>query len=505
MKSVMPRNRDLKRTAGRQPSPSVQATAVAALMRSSSANSHTARRAKPSRNVTTVYGKYIGRVGALAVALGVGGALSTTPGVAWADDSSSSVGSKSTSSESNSSSSSPESNSSSSSPSSGSSSSSVGQASTTSSEASTDESESSADESETSTSSETITTHESGAIVRSSGGQHNSRKTRTNGAVSSTDDDTPASTRAGQVAPPAASASAKTSAASPLPRSSSATSIRLAPADTTSVRLITAAATDGQAADRANQRPTTRFTPQASTSNAPQLIETAIGPADTPMSKPANLVAAALASLLDPGPEDPPESPVLLAVLAWARRQSTQELADQTTMQTDQLQPQTTAEASPADGVSPAAGLNALAEVSAQPNADAEVFAVIVAAEPAAAPLPAPWAGADVGAPALAGSSTYANGVFTVNGAGADIWGGADQFQFVHQTLTGDGQIIARVTAEENTDPWAKAGVMIKQSATAGAPYALLAVTPANGIALQSGFNQNTQAPRSRRPTPGSS
>ena len=63
----------------------------------------------------------------------------------------------------------------------------------------------------------------------------------------------------------------------------------------------------------------------------------------------------------------------------------------------------------------------------------------------------------------------------------------------MHQTLTGDGQIIARVTAEENTDPWAKAGVMIKQSATAGAPYALLAVTPANGTALQSGFNQNTQ------------
>src|SRR6185312_10127555 len=91
--------------------------------------------------------------------------------------------------------------------------------------------------------------------------------------------------------------------------------------------------------------------------------------------------------------------------------------------------------------------------------------------------------------------SSYANGVFTVNGAGADIWAGTDQFQFVHQTLSGDGQIVARVTAQENTDAWAKAGVMIKQSATAGAPYALLAVTPANGTALQSGFNQNTAGP----------
>ena len=29
---------------------------------------------------------------------------------------------------------------------------------------------------------------------------------------------------------------------------------------------------------------------------------------------------------------------------------------------------------------------------------------------------------------------------------GNDIWGDADQFQFVHQSLTGDGEIIARVT-----------------------------------------------------------
>ena len=38
----------------------------------------------------TTYAKYIGRVGALAVALGIGGAIATAPGVAWADESSSS-------------------------------------------------------------------------------------------------------------------------------------------------------------------------------------------------------------------------------------------------------------------------------------------------------------------------------------------------------------------------------------------------------------------------------
>ena len=36
---------------------------------------------------TSRYARYVGRVGALAVALGIGGALVTTPGMAWADDS----------------------------------------------------------------------------------------------------------------------------------------------------------------------------------------------------------------------------------------------------------------------------------------------------------------------------------------------------------------------------------------------------------------------------------
>ena len=104
-------------------------------------------------------------------------------------------------------------------------------------------------------------------------------------------------------------------------------------------------------------------------------------------------------------------------------------------------------------------------------------------------PLPSPWADADVGSPAVAGSASYANGVFTVNGGGADIWGTSDQFNYVSQPLTGDGSIVARVTSQSDTDPWAKAGVMIKQSTTTGSPYALLAVTPGNGVHFEYGYN----------------
>ena len=104
-------------------------------------------------------------------------------------------------------------------------------------------------------------------------------------------------------------------------------------------------------------------------------------------------------------------------------------------------------------------------------------------------PVPSPWADADVGSPAVAGSASYASGVFTVNGGGADIWGGTDQFNYVSQPLTGNASIVARVTSQSDTDPWAKAGVMIKQSTASGSNYALLAVTPGNGIAFQSDFN----------------
>src|SRR4051812_49810679 len=37
-----------------------------------------------ARKADTAYAKYIGRIGALAVSLGVGVAVATTPGVAWA-------------------------------------------------------------------------------------------------------------------------------------------------------------------------------------------------------------------------------------------------------------------------------------------------------------------------------------------------------------------------------------------------------------------------------------
>jgi glucose/arabinose dehydrogenase len=108
---------------------------------------------------------------------------------------------------------------------------------------------------------------------------------------------------------------------------------------------------------------------------------------------------------------------------------------------------------------------------------------------PPPGPLPSPWVDTDVGAPAIAGSASWSNGVFTVNGAGADIYRTNDQFNYAYQPVSGSGTIIAQVTSQTNTSSNAKAGVMFKQSTTAGSPYFLMAVAPGGGIKVQYNFN----------------
>jgi hypothetical protein len=101
------------------------------------------------------------------------------------------------------------------------------------------------------------------------------------------------------------------------------------------------------------------------------------------------------------------------------------------------------------------------------------------------------WSQADVGSPGVAGSLSRSGDSWTVIGGGADIWGTADAFRYVSQPLSGDGQIVARVVSQSNSDPWAKAGVMIRETTAAGSRHALMAVTPGNGMAFQRRLDTN--------------
>jgi uncharacterized delta-60 repeat protein len=122
-------------------------------------------------------------------------------------------------------------------------------------------------------------------------------------------------------------------------------------------------------------------------------------------------------------------------------------------------------------------------------NAGATINNVMIAGGGGSPPPPPPpppvGTGQDIGAVALAGSDSSSNGTVTIRASGNDIWNTADAFRFVFQSLSGDGQITARVASLQNTDAWAKAGVMIRESTAANSTHAFMALTPGNGAAFQ--------------------
>ena len=100
-------------------------------------------------------------------------------------------------------------------------------------------------------------------------------------------------------------------------------------------------------------------------------------------------------------------------------------------------------------------------------------------------PLPSPWSSRDIGAVGMTGATSYASGVFTVRGAGADVWGTADALHFASQPVSGDFDIVARVPSVENVNVWTKAGVMIRENLTASSAQAFMLVSPGKGLAFQ--------------------
>lgn len=97
--------------------------------------------------------------------------------------------------------------------------------------------------------------------------------------------------------------------------------------------------------------------------------------------------------------------------------------------------------------------------------------------------VPAPWHGDDIGAVAAIGGESFnsSNNTFTITGSGADVFGAADEFHFVHQPWSGDVTLMVNVTAVQNTNTYAKAGLMIRQGTGANAAHASVAITPGNG------------------------
>lgn len=107
--------------------------------------------------------------------------------------------------------------------------------------------------------------------------------------------------------------------------------------------------------------------------------------------------------------------------------------------------------------------------------------------ETVAAAVPNPWKQKNIGSPAITGSASYdpAADQFSVSGAGTDIWGKSDQFNYMYQPWTGDGAIIALVSSQTNSHDFAKAGIMIRETLNADSKHVDLLLTPSNGFTFQ--------------------
>jgi tetratricopeptide (TPR) repeat protein len=115
------------------------------------------------------------------------------------------------------------------------------------------------------------------------------------------------------------------------------------------------------------------------------------------------------------------------------------------------------------------------------------VCAQMILAAAGGSPEVTGWTSRDVGDVALHGSAQHDQGAsaWTVRGDGSDIFDNADSFHYAYQRLQGDSSIVAKVESLENTDPWAKSGVMIRESLEPGSRFVGVYATPDYGVCFQ--------------------
>lgn len=120
------------------------------------------------------------------------------------------------------------------------------------------------------------------------------------------------------------------------------------------------------------------------------------------------------------------------------------------------------------------------------------------------------WSGANVGSRTVqayvnqaTALSSYAGchgtnaGTHVIENSGDDIWGtGSDAFRYAYKSGSGNKNLILRVDQLENTNAWARAGIMLRENTTAGSRNAAVFVTGGNGIIFQArtGTNGTTAA-----------
>lgn len=91
----------------------------------------------------------------------------------------------------------------------------------------------------------------------------------------------------------------------------------------------------------------------------------------------------------------------------------------------------------------------------------------------------------NIGNPAIPGNGYYNAGTYELTGSGKDIWNQSDEFTMMSRYLEGDFSLVAKVDSLDNTNSWAKAGLMVRENHAADSPFFNIVVTPGNGISVQ--------------------
>lgn len=93
--------------------------------------------------------------------------------------------------------------------------------------------------------------------------------------------------------------------------------------------------------------------------------------------------------------------------------------------------------------------------------------------------VPSQWQSSDIGG-AVTGDTLY-NGSYTIVGSGSGISGTADGCRFVHQSISGDATISAKVSSQIWRNNQSLAGVMIRESLGTNSKHATMALSAGSG------------------------
>jgi len=114
--------------------------------------------------------------------------------------------------------------------------------------------------------------------------------------------------------------------------------------------------------------------------------------------------------------------------------------------------------------------VNNIQDMAVEPNTIApDTQAVFTAVE---------YAPRDIGGPAVAGGSEAAEGGYNVSGSGEDIGGVSDQFHFEYRSLSGNFDLRVRLAGFTPANPFAKAGLMARNTLTANSAFAAVFAAP---------------------------